>query len=332
MLFSYHAREEGRPGWCPPGHPPEAGAESAGASPLDRPLPGVVTSSHKCREPHAGDRGLMAEGTAVKAQTLGQRIKAEFFKGDPPAKGSPEWLALCERMEAYAGKKLCLAKQKGRWRGWPCVVDTALGTGQRCRMHGGASEPAGPANSNWRHGRASKVRDVLPARFRESFQANVQDPELLSLRPEIAVVDERFYELLKKLDTGESARAWGQVADAAALALGELAEKDGDMDLVVRYVKQIQKLVSAGVRYGSIWTEIQAVAKSTKDLRDTESRRLKDEGAMMAAQDVLGLVHLMMDIIFKHVTDAMVLQNLLEEVKKTGVLPDMKALPLPLAG
>lgn len=260
--------------------------------------------------------------------TLGQRIKAEFFKGDPPLKGSEEWDALCRSIEAYAGRKLCCAKNA---KGWPCTQHV-LAVGNRCKQHGGASHPPGPGHPAWKHGRASAIAQRLPARFRESFQANVQDPDLLSLRPEIAVVDERFYELLQKLDTGESSRAWSQVAVEVEGLLDELKEKEPDMDGVVAAVKRIRTLGQRASSYASAWAEIQSVAKTTKELRDTESRRLKDEGAMMAAQDVLGLVHLMMDIIFKHVTDAMVLQNLLDEVQKTGVLPDTKLPALPLAG
>lgn len=254
--------------------------------------------------------------------TLGQRLKAEVFVGDPPEPKTPEWDALVEEMQAKAmeweGKQVCASRRASA--PWPCT-NSFLGTGNRCKMHGGAAPKAGRSHPCFKNGRASKVRDRLPQRFRESFGKLVEDPELLSMRPEIAVLDERFYELLDKLDTGESAAAWEVAGDLSHDILEEVQQQDPDLDALTDMAKNMVRLVSESRRYGSLWGEISGVAKSRKDLVETESKRLKDAGATMDAASVLGLVHRVLDLVFRHVTDRKAMEGILRDVDREGLIP-----------
>jgi hypothetical protein len=65
-------------------------------------------------------------------------------------------------------------------------------------MHGGRSL-VGSANPAYKTGRYSRLQ---PKGLRERFEALQEDPELLSLRSDITLVDSRIGELLDQLDPG----------------------------------------------------------------------------------------------------------------------------------
>ena len=103
------------------------------------------------------------------------------------------------------------AKRKGgqhrcqfvRKDGSQCGGVALRGT-DRCKRHSYGS-PAGPLNPAFVHGRHSKV---LPVRLLERYQASLSDPDLLSMRDDIALVDARMQELLSRVETGESDNLW----------------------------------------------------------------------------------------------------------------------------
>lgn len=76
----------------------------------------------------------------------------------------------------------CTAKSKQsgeRCKRWPTVGGTV------CKFHGGASLQ-GIASPQFKTGRYSKY---LPTKLAESYHIAIEDPELLSLRHEIGMVD-----------------------------------------------------------------------------------------------------------------------------------------------
>jgi hypothetical protein len=85
----------------------------------------------------------------------------------------------------------------------PCRAKVMMGR-NTCYHHGGKSL-VGPAVNTYRHGRHSKF---LPVRMAAKYQEAQGDPDLLSLRSEIALVDARLADLLSRVDTGESGSLW----------------------------------------------------------------------------------------------------------------------------
>ncbi len=79
-----------------------------------------------------------------------------------------------------------------------------------CRMHGGKSL-SGFASPSYRTGKWSAD---LPSRLAGRYQDAASDPELLSLRNSIALIESFIGDELKRLDTGESGRLWGELGKA----------------------------------------------------------------------------------------------------------------------
>ena len=119
-----------------------------------------------------------------------------------------------------------------------------------CRVHGGAT-PGGIAAGSWKNGKYSAY---LPGYLGESYQTARSDPDLLALRDEIAVIDARLIDLLKKVDSGESGAIWG----ALQAAHGDLmmAKRKGDNPAAAAALNQIANLIEKGASDIEIWGDI----------------------------------------------------------------------------
>src|SRR3972149_6206199 len=77
-------------------------------------------------------------------------------------------------------------------------------TNGRCHIHGGKS-PSGVASPHFKTGRYSKD---MPLHLAARYQQAVHDPQLLSLRDDVAVCESRISELLQRVSTGDERTRW----------------------------------------------------------------------------------------------------------------------------
>jgi hypothetical protein len=101
-------------------------------------------------------------------------------------------------------KRQCGAKTRN---GPPCRRPPLAGR-TRCRLHGGASL-AGIASPHFKHGRRSRYLRELPGVLKTGYKAALNDPDLLSLKEEVALLTARMIQLLGRLE-----RADGPAYDA----------------------------------------------------------------------------------------------------------------------
>lgn len=151
----------------------------------------------------------------------------------------------------------------------------------RCRMHGGLSAPAGPTHHSWKHGQRSRV---FEARYsgaldglviREAYERARQDPKLLQLNEDIALLVAKQQETLEGLRTGESPAAWETLAvlmDRARAA----ADKPIDLAAVLDAMADV---TANGVGEAAIWAEYTERAERIRRLVDTQ--RKYEEGLRM---------------------------------------------------
>jgi hypothetical protein len=74
------------------------------------------------------------------------------------------------------------------------------GAGGRCKFHGGAT-PVGPASPHFKTGRYSRLLKDIKG-IGNHYERALTDPDLLTLREEIALVDARLGQLLEKVAHG----------------------------------------------------------------------------------------------------------------------------------
>ncbi len=188
-------------------------------------------------------------------------------------------------------RERCGAKTRG---GAPCKAYAM--TNGRCRMHGGKSL-AGAASPAFKTGRYSKY---LPERLSARYQEAQNDPQLLALRDEVALIDSRLAELLGRVDTGESAKRWQEAQDA----FDELrkARTKGDAKEFTAARGELERTLLSGNDY-DVWAEIASMVNLRKQLVESERKRLVEMQSVITSERAMVLLATVVDIIRKHVTD-----------------------------
>jgi hypothetical protein len=176
-------------------------------------------------------------------------------------------------------------------------------------MHGGKI-PRGQALPQFKSGRYSKF---LPARMAAKYQEAQADPELLSLRSELALLDARIAELLGRVDTGESGAIWEALQQAWALFRGARAQQDvPKMHLAV---EQLDRLMDRKVADSAAWREIDEAIEQRRKLVESEQKRLVALQQVITAESALTLMGVLVDIITTHVRDQPTLAKIVADIQ-----------------
>lgn len=198
----------------------------------------------------------------------------------------------------------------------------------RCRMHGGKSL-SGPALPQWKDGRRSKV---LPRRLMESYQASLADPDRLVLNEELALLDARINDVLVRVDSGESGQLWAQLRQTWREY--EVARKARDPAVMAQSVTMLGELISRGHADAAAWAELRQLVQERRKLAESERKRLVEAQQVVAVDQALALLGLMVDAVQRHVHDAGTLGAIVEEYARlTGRPVPVEAPPaLPARG
>lgn len=182
----------------------------------------------------------------------------------------------------------------------------------RCRKHGGKT-PVGIASANWETGKHSRLFPTLPTRLLDAAARSHADPELLSLRRQISVLEARDGELYAELTTGESGAAWGQASRVLreALLVQEDEERGHEFPGLMH---QLELIVADGVGDRVTWAEIHNNYEMARRLRDSEMTRLKSLQAAMDAKQVKSIIGRLLAIIKRRVIDPTTLGLIMEDV------------------
>ena len=185
---------------------------------------------------------------------------------------------------------LCGAHSKRT--GQPCRA-RAMPNG-RCNIHGGKSL-IGIASGTFQTGRWSKH---VPTRLAARVAESEADPNLISLRSEIALLDGRIAELLEQVDNSEAGELWKRCKEA-------MREYDQAKSPESQYeaLGSLRFYINEGYKDYMSWMDIRHTIEDRRRLADSERQRLKDMQAMIDAKSVTVLIGQIGLIIRDHVTD-----------------------------
>jgi hypothetical protein len=179
-----------------------------------------------------------------------------------------------------------------------------------CRMHGGKTL-VGTACPQYRSGRYSAY---VPARLRARYEPARVDPDLLSLRGELALVDALLRDLLSRVATGESGPLWVDLKKAhRGFTRTRLA---GDVPEMNTALAEMELLIDTSVRDHAAWGEIGALIEQRRRLAESESKRLVALQQMMTQEDALLMMHRLVDIITRHVPDKKALSGIIVDLQQ----------------
>ncbi len=185
---------------------------------------------------------------------------------------------------------------------------TSKQSGQRCRRavtpgrsvcyyHGGRS-PRGIASPNLRHGMYAQD---IPTRLSKRYKQALADPELLSVRSDIAVLQSFLNEKLARLDGPESQPAWEhlqtQMLNFASSWKAEGrtdAEVDADIGAMLETLQQ-------GVGESAVLSEVRSLMQQRAKLAHQEHDRLVDLQQYMTVERVMLIAAALADVVKRHV-------------------------------
>jgi len=160
-----------------------------------------------------------------------------------------------------APRRRCGAKKRN---GQPCPTP-AMPNG-RCRMHGGAS-PAGLASPRFRHGRYSQH---LPTVAAVRYAAAGQDPEPLSLREEIALLDALIGQLLDPESGVVAPAVWKRLDNA--FAAFRRAQARGQVEAMRVALTTVREILTTGRDGPEQWATVADLIERRRRLVDAERR------------------------------------------------------------
>jgi hypothetical protein len=157
-------------------------------------------------------------------------------------------------------------------------------------MHGGTT-PAGVASPHYRHGRHSRYLKDLPRDLRAGYKAALADPERTGLADELAVLEARVGQLLRRLSES-AAPPWAEAVETldgltAATHGGDAGSFRVAFD---RHDRVVRAGAEAAAAQAAVWEELQDVIALKVKTASAEAKRLHDLRAYIPVELALGLV------------------------------------------
>jgi hypothetical protein len=185
-------------------------------------------------------------------------------------------------------------------KGKPCTR-LATSTNGYCHWHGGQFTP-------------TKFVEVLSDTLNLRYNELYNDPELLSMRHEIALVDIRLEALLSQLGTGESSEAWKKLHQTLQRFHDAVAVNDQDLQTVC--LTELDEI--AVNQYGDsiLWNNIHAIIEQRRRLVETEQKRAVMFNEYFSKESAFRLINALTTAVRDHVPDMKALEAISEDLKK----------------
>lgn len=166
-----------------------------------------------------------------------------------------------------------------------------------CYYHGGAT-PRGFALPQTKTGKRSKD---LPTRLLATYEQSLDDPELLELRDDLALLETRLRDLLGRVDTGESGHAW-RLAEASYKAMEAALAKNDDTAYAAAY-QQLGQVIKRGLSDYAAWDEVGKMLDQRRRVVESERKRLVEMQQVITTERMMLLITAIAAVVKQHVDD-----------------------------
>lgn len=204
-----------------------------------------------------------------------------------------ETVQLVEQRVGYA---ICGSKTGD---GTPCQ-SRPIKTRARCKFHGGRV-PRGVDSPHYRGKAWSKD---LPTRLADKVRAGLENPDLISMREELALIDARMSELVERLVTNEDGDAWFEVSRIAARIRKVVDDQPGNwFDELEECLQELAACLNAHTSDVQTWSEIQQTLEQRRKIADTERKREEFEADAVTRNQWATFLTSVQTAIMEEVTD-----------------------------
>lgn len=187
------------------------------------------------------------------------------------------------------GYELCGAKNR---RGGVCKLPVLPGR-TRCRYHGGMT-PIGIAAPAYKNGKYAQ----LPKRYGETFNEAINDPQLMDVRNQVALLEAREHELITRLSSGEHGDAWKRVRKAHQDILESIRLQATDPAESRQLFNDAMRVIDSSIRVGTadegVWGELRENMERKAKLVEVHRKRQMSLSAYMTADQAMSFVLQMM--------------------------------------
>lgn len=176
-----------------------------------------------------------------------------------------------------------------------------------CRTHGGGS-PVGIAHPSFKHGGKSR-HHPMPTRLRETYEAALSDENLVELRADIALMDARLADVLKRVDSGEAGSIWAELREAQ-----READKAKDTEELRFALARMRELIMKGYGDTAAWTEVRSIIEQRRKLSESERKREVELRQVIPADQAMALMTAVIESVQRNVTDKVALARISRDV------------------
>jgi hypothetical protein len=137
-------------------------------------------------------------------------------------------------------------------------------------------------------------------RLQQSYEEASTNPQLLSVRHDLAACEALLVEAFGRLDSGESGQVWRDLR--GALAAFEAAEARRDSDVIAVHLATIRTLIRRGHGESAVIADICQLWESRCKLTMTEQKTLTALHQMMTKEQLVYYMGAITDAIVRHVS------------------------------
>lgn len=168
----------------------------------------------------------------------------------------------------------------------------------RCWLHGGKT-PTGLESPHFKHGRYSKH---LPSKLAALYADTAHDPELLSVRQDIRLIDALLLTNFAHLDTGESGEHWNDILKWIGKA--RVAYKGENYGALEHALDEMEAITDGRRLHYATEAEIRDKLEQRRKLVETEQKITLQGERAISAEQLMMLMANILQVINNVVTDA----------------------------
>lgn len=216
-------------------------------------------------------------------------------------------------------RKVCGARTKsGPGR---CQVTAVSPVNGRCRMHGGTIK-RGVMNPKLKTGRYSLD---LPTQVAARYESALSDPNLLSVRDDIALLQAAIADVMNEIKVAESRPDYDAILESVEEIAGNWAAWDWTR-MNAEMAKLRGLIVNKQSQRGAM-REIRDLIKEKADLISRENRMLVDREQMITVEQFLMAMRAMGAAVRRLVDDPRVLRSIDTEFRRLATVPSPRKYP-----
>lgn len=136
------------------------------------------------------------------------------------------------------------------------------------------------------------------------YQEAQDDPELLAMRAEVALIDARLIDVLSRVDTGESGSLWAELQKAWH------TYQTGPPEKRLEAEGRISDVISDGAGDYEAWEDVRSLIDQRSRLVASERQRLVQMQQFITAERAMTFVAAVMASVRRHVSDRSALASI----------------------